>query len=483
MIDDINLLLMEDWYKVGHIKMYPKGTTRVYSYCCGRGSRLEGVDKIVFFGLQYFIKKYLLKPITQANKDEFLEYVEFSLGKKAINQNLIDDIDELIKLGYLPLRIRAIPEGKRVGLQIPLFTITNTQDRFFWLTNFVESLLMKVFYPTTCATIAYRNRVLINDFAKETCDNDFHTPYQLHDFSYRGLTSEESGWLAGAAHLLSSDGTDTIAGVRMLNNYYHEKVGKSVDASEHSVVELYGSDNELEYIKSSLRACPEGIVSLVADTYNYWRFIDEYIPSLYKEILGRSGTVVLRPDSSKKTPYEVICGDTSEIYDYHRNAGSIRILDKHFGHTVNSKGYKVLNPKIGLIYGDAISHEMANKILSGLKNMGYASSNIVFGIGSWTYQGNLTRDTFNFAIKATHGVVNGESINTYKSPIDDSKKNSLKGLLAVYQKDPILEPGEYFVVSEATEHQEANSELKTVFEDGRLLVDWKTPDVRRNLWK
>ncbi|HYH02681.1 MAG TPA: nicotinamide phosphoribosyltransferase domain-containing protein, partial [Bacillota bacterium] len=220
MID--NILLQSDLYKYSHHSMYPAGTNKIYSYFCSRGSRIAGVDEFVFFGLQYYIKQYLMGWITLEDIYEFEYYIRQTLGDGALSGKILDDLWELRNLGYLPLRIRALPEGARVPIGVPAFTITNTLPQYYWLPNFVETLLMKVWHPSTCATVADRFRSLGKKYSDLTCDDDSHLPYQFHDFSYRGLSSEESGCLSGAAHLLSHKGSDTMGGIRLLAEYYND---------------------------------------------------------------------------------------------------------------------------------------------------------------------------------------------------------------------------------------------------------------------
>jgi nicotinamide phosphoribosyltransferase len=488
-----NLLLHSDNYKIGHHNQYPPGTEKVYSYCCSRSSRVPNVNEVVFFGLQYYIKAYLMKPITYGNKDTFIRRVKYILGPDAVTPKLLKDIDQLIEWGYLPLRIKALPEGSRVPLGVAQFTIENTHPDFYWLTNFVETLLSKIWFTSTAATTASLVRELCDKYADFTCDNREHVKWQVHDFSARGQSSVESAGLAGAAHLLSFEGSDTMDGSCLLEDYYGELAGGSVAATEHSVqclnafVNSNGSHSKDELIQAEIKTLsrlldvyPKGILSVVADSFHYWDYLTIVLPSLKDKILARDGKLVVRPDTSEKTPLEVICGDP-EYWgsgNDRKAMGSLRLLWDTFGGTINSKGYHILNSHIGLIYGEAITLDLLSKIFTRMEKMGFASSNLVTGIGSFAYT-YVTRDTYGYALKATFGEVGGKEYEIFKDPIDDKKKKSAYGKVAVYKGD--LGKG-FFMIDGATDHQESNNELKTVFENGKLLVEWTTSQVRSNLY-
>jgi nicotinamide phosphoribosyltransferase len=444
----MNSMLLTDGYKLGHHFQEPENTELIFSNMTPRSSRVEGVDRVRLFGMNYLIEKYLIKDFNKNFFDKplkkvlrnFRQQVDAYLGRGAITTG---HIKALHKLGYLPIEIKSIPEGCNVPINIPLFTIHNTHKDFGWLTNYLETLISCVLWqPCTSATIAEQFYKKFVEMADKTCDDGSFVPFQGHDFSFRGMSSVETAKLSGAAHLLYFAGTDTIPAISFIEQYYggnceEELIGCSVSATEHSVMSLNIAKykSELETIKRLITVnCPKGIISLVSDTYDYWKVLTEYLPVLKDTIIQREkdnpgSKLVIRGDSGD--PVLLILGDPNGETEAER-LGSIRILNEIFGSTLNSRGYKVLNPCIGLIYGDSINLERQKLILEGLERMGYASSNIVLGIGSYTYQYN-TRDTFGFAIKATYAEVDGESFNIYKDPATDKNKlkKSHKGLLAL----------------------------------------------------
>lgn len=480
-----------DGYKMDHRSQFPDKTQLVYSNWTPRGSRVPGIDKVTFFGLQYFIKEYMInrfnndffkQPLVEVI-DEYQELVNSYLGKDAIS---IDHIAALHKLGYLPLKIKALPEGSSVPIRVPMFTIENTHDDFFWLTNMFETMIStSIWQACTTATLAKRNRKTMVEFAEETCDNQDHIQFQSHDFSMRGMSSIETAMMSGAAHLLSSSGTDTVPALKFLQKYYNanlktELVGASVPASEHAVMCMGGQKDEIETFKRFItETYPSGFVSVVSDTWDFWKVITEYLPVLKETILNRDGRLIIRPDSGD--PADIICG-TLRLIDLNLQntapqKGLIECLWETFGGTVNSKGYKVLNPHIGAIYGDGITHDRMVDIMTRLKNKGFASSNIVFGIGSYSYQMN-TRDTFGFAMKATGGIVDDQVREIFKDPItDDGLKKSAKGFLTITRNNE----GEYNLIDQVSYDETSNGELKTIFTDGELQVDWSLSEIRNNI--
>lgn len=459
----MNLLLQTDVYKFGHKDQYPPGTNKVYSYLESRGSREEGLNHTVFFGLQYYLQKYL-KPVTKADVQEFEAVACGILGPDAVN---LEQFYSLAELGYLPLEIRAVPEGSVVPLRNVLMTITNTHPEFAWLVNYVETLLLKVWSPITVASNSYRFKKLFTRFADKTCDTRDHVAYQMHDFGYRGCSSEESASIGGAAHLLSFMGTDTTGGVMMLRDYYQGLdgyIGHSVPASEHSVMCAWNEQNDdREAIQNMLNTYPTGIVSIVSDSYDLWKTITEYYGAEFKEqIMARDGKVVIRPDSGD--PANIICGDPAGD-TLEERLGVIRLLDRIFGSTENSKGYLELDPHVGCIYGDAIFYDRAQEILSRLQGLGYASNNIVFGSGGLLLN-NWSRDTLKMAIKATYCEVNGEPRPIEKKPKTDTGKTSKKGLLKL---ERTLEPDGFVYRTLENCEDETGGELKVVFYNNNIL--------------
>lgn len=495
-----NPILAIDFYKADHRRQYPEGTTKVYSNFTPRSFRLyKGQsDKIVNFGLQMFIKSYLIdswqegffkKPKAEVIA-EYKLFMDSCLGQGAIPT---DHIEELHDLGYLPLEIKALPEGALVPAKVPVLTITNTLPQFFWLVNYIETVMStELWKPITNATIAYEYRKTFEQFADKTGANKDGIIFQGHDFSARGLSNREDGYKAGIAHLTSFCGTDTCLAIQGARDFYSGDytkmlVGASVPATEHSVMSLNGPDNELDTFRRLItKLYPSGIVSIVSDTWDFWKVVTEYLPTLKQEIIDRKpnalglAKVVIRPDSGD--PVDIICGtysrpSTSELSSP-QEQGAIECLWDTFGGTINDKGYKVLNERIGLIYGDSITLERQQQILSKLEAKGFDSSNVVFGIGSYTYQYS-TRDTFGFAMKATYGEVNGIGREIFKDPATDSgTKKSARGLLRV-DKD---KDGNYVLLDKQTPAEEKVGELKTTFKDGELVKETTLEEIRARLW-
>ncbi|MCF8714868.1 nicotinate phosphoribosyltransferase [Joostella atrarenae] len=478
----MNTLLYTDGYKIDHRRQYPEKTTLVYSNWTPRKSRIEGVEDVVFFGLQYFIKRYIIEDFKNnffnQPKDEvckrYSRRINNYLGENSVG---IDHIKALHDLGYIPMVFKALPEGVSVPIRVPMFTMYNTLPEFFWLTNYFETLLSTtVWLPCNSATIAKQYRIILDKYAAETSSTPELVDWQGHDFSMRGMAGLEAALMSSAGHLLSFTGTDTIPTIDFLETYYNadsdkELVGGSVAATEHSVMCMGTNTGEQDTFERLItETYPKGIVSIVSDTWDLWKVLTEYLPNLKEQVLSRDGKVVIRPDSGD--PVKIICGNpegkTSE-----EKKGVIELLWDIFGGKTNDKGYKELDSHIGAIYGDSITLERANEICKQLKAKGFASTNVVLGIGSFTYQYN-TRDTFGFAMKATYGEVDGEGREIYKDPItDDGTKKSAKGLLKI-----TLEDGIYKLNDQVSWEEEKKGELREVFRDGALLIDEKLSDIR-----
>lgn len=484
----INPLTAIDFYKADHRSQYPVGTTEVYANFTPRSAALgkvaDGFDnKIVFFGLQYFIKHFLIETWNEQffkkPKDQvvaaYKRRMDASLGKDSIS---VDHIASLHDLGYLPIRIKALPEGSRVPIGVPVLTIVNTKPEFFWLTNYLESVISCYLWkPVTSATTAFEYRRMLTQSALTTGGNMDFVRFQAHDFSYRGLSGMQDACISGAAHLTSFWGTDSVPAIDFVEDYYgadadKEPVGFSVPATEHSVMCMGMQDGELETFRRLINdVYPAGIVSVVSDTWDFWRVITEYVFLLKEDILKRDGKLVIRPDSGD--PIKIICGDPDAPEGTPEHKGAIECLWNVFGGTVTDKGFRKLDSHIGLIYGDSISLERAQKIMKGLITKGFSSDNIVLGIGSFTYQ-YVTRDNFGFAMKATSGIVNGERRDIFKSPKTDSgTKKSAKGLLRVEEEN-----GMYKLYDQQTEDQEKQGHLKAIYEDGKILIEYKLSDIR-----
>lgn len=487
-----NPLFAIDFYKVDHRRQYSEGTTEIYSNFTPRyvkecHSLLPDFDNhVVVFGIQHFIKELVLnwdEGFFKRDKDEVInEY------KRLISDSLgIDNFDcihiaSLHEIGYLPIRIKAIREGVRVPIGVPVLTIANTNPDCFWLTNYLETIISaSLWKPITSATIAFEFRRLLEKYADKTCENNSFVLYQAHDFSFRGMSGLEDAALSSAAHLTSFYGTDCVSAIEILNESYNARktcavVGSSVPATEHSVMCCDGSEGEFETIKRLItKVYPSGIISVVADSYNLWRTVTEYLPKLHLEIMNRDGKVVIRPDSGN--PVDIICGDNDAEMGSPAKNGVLYLLWNVFGGTINSKGYRVLSHKIGLIYGDAITVSRAAEILERMEKMGFASSNIVFGVGSYTYQ-YVTRDTFGFAMKATSAVINGERKAIFKDPITaDGSKRSAKGLLKVAVADSF----KFILFDDVTEEHEDYGCLRKVFENGESYQEHDLHDIREGI--
>ncbi|WP_286965692.1 nicotinate phosphoribosyltransferase, partial [Flavobacterium sp. UBA4854] len=348
---------------------------------------------------------------------------------------------------------------------------------FFWLTNYFETLLSAVVWlPCNSATIAKEYRKVLDKYAAETSSVPEFVDWQAHDFSMRGMGGIEAALTSAAGHLLSFTGSDTIPAIDFLEEYYNansdqELVAGSVAATEHSVMCMGTTEGEYETFKRLItEVYPKGIVSIVSDTWDLWKVLTDYLPRLKEEIVSREGKVVIRPDSGD--PVDIICGNPNGKTEQEKK-GVIELLWDVFGGTTNAKGFKELVPQIGAIYGDSITVARATQICERLKEKGFASTNVVLGIGSFTYQYN-TRDTFGFAMKATYGEVNGEGRAIFKDPItDDGTKKSAKGLMKIDLID-----GKYHLTDNVSWEEEKQGELKEVFRDGKLLVDQSLSEIR-----
>lgn len=481
----MNPALLIDGYKLDHRRQYPEGTEKVYSNWTPRESRVEGVDHVVFLGLQYFLQKYLMDDWDEGFfgqyeshvLDKYQRRINGYLGPNSIGT---DHIRRLHQLGYLPLVFHAIPEGTSVPLRIPMLTIENTNPEFFWLTNYFETLMSNVLWlPTTSATTAKHLRGLLEAWAALTGAPQEFVDWQGHDFSFRGMGGVEAACLSGMGHLLSFTGTDTIPAIEFIEKYYgmlpsplagmlpdNYLIGGSVAATEHSVMCAGGEDNELETYGRLLKLYPSGILSVVSDTWDLWNILTVTIPNLKAAVLGRTGgKLVIRPDSGD--PVKIVCGDPDAPEGTPAHKGVVQLLWDIFGGTTTSMGYKVLDEHVGVIYGDSINFDRADAMCLGLARKGFASNNIVLGIGSYNYQ-HVTRDTFGLAMKATWVQIKGKGIDIFKTPLTDTShmKNSAKGRLAVLRGTD----GELTLINQATPEQEAASLLREVWRDGQFVA-------------
>ncbi|RFM28571.1 nicotinate phosphoribosyltransferase [Deminuibacter soli] len=453
-----NIILLADAYKYSHHKFYYPGTTCIYAYLESRGGQFP---ETVFFGLQYIIKKYFTGVVfTKEIIDEAETLLQGIFGRTDVfDRSKFDYIVEKHG-GRLPVRIRAVKEGSVVPVSNVLLTIENTDPNCYWLTNFLETVLMQVWYPATVATLSYQIRKIVTLYYEETASAGATAgiDYVLNDFGFRGASSCESAALGGMSHLLSFKGSDTVLAAAYAKEYYQASVppATSVPATEHSIMTLLGEEGELEMFRHVLQAYPTGVISVVSDSYDIFRACSEYWGTELKElILNRQGTLVIRPDS----------GDP--VYTVLR---VLSILFNHFGYTINDKGYRVLPPQVRVIQGDGINLDTIRLLFSALKLNGISIENIILGMGGALLQ-KVDRDTQRYAIKCAYAEVDGKKINVQKHPLEiDSKgqlvtsfKTSKAGRLQLvkttggFKTIPEGEAGEYV------------NELETVFENGELL--------------
>lgn len=516
----VNPILNSDSYKQFHHMMYPEGMTLLFSNMTPRSYKRIGTDHSVFFGLQYELKEYLIRqwnenffnqPIEKIKK----EYKRFHKGFSGVEDIDTTHIEKLHALGFLPLEIRALPEGSRVPARVPYYTIHNTVKGFGWLVNFLETQMSTSLWDwITIATIGDMYRKVLNKWALKTTGSTTGVEWQGHDFCQRGRTSVETTFNQ-AGWLLSFNGSDTIPAVLALEEYYNadmekELIAASVPASEHSVMTSYGKEEEIEAFKRLLRQFPNGILSVVSDSFDLWKVLTVFMPELKEQILTRNGKLVIRPDSGD--PVDIICGinsrstytKSSELLERMGRGikepewkGVIELLWEQFGGTINELGYKVLNPKVGAIYGDSITLDRAEEICKRLEAKGFASTNIVLGVGSYTMNYN-TRDTLGIAVKSTYcevetvaeedmfdqggpslGETYIEQREIFKDPItDDGTKKSAKGLIAVH-----LEDGEFVLKDQMTwdDVKSEQNQLVPVFRNSELLVDQSLAEIRKRL--
>lgn len=480
------LMLLLDGYKIDHRRQYPAHTEFVYTNGTYRSSRVPGQNEVVNFGVQGFCQKFFEEHAQDTffnrPKDAVLaEYAEFLNNYLGPNDIGVDHIAALHDLGYLPLEVCSLPEGTLVPLRIPAFTIENTHPEFFWLTNYFETLMSnQIWLTSTSATTAYRYRRLIQAMTDLQGTDRSFVNWQGHDFSMRGMGGIDAAELSGAGHLLSFTGTDTVPAIEYVNRYYPGNgfVGGSVAATEHSVMCAGGKESERETFLRLLKLYPQGILSIVSDTWDFWGVIEYLLPSIRKEILGSDRKTVIRPDSGD--PVKIICGDPNAPVGSVQFKGAVEALWDIFGGTETAQGYRVLDSHVGVIYGDSITEERCRAILEGLAAKGFAAANVVFGIGSYTYQ-YVTRDTYGFAMKATWVQIDGEEHLIQKSPKTDSGvKNSALGRIVV-QRDS--QSGRLVMIDGLTKKEQAehDSLLRPIWRDGEALVYESFDEIRHRL--
>lgn len=478
-------LLLSDTYKQCHDRMYPTGLTKLVSYWVPRKSMLKTQDKMVFFGLQAFIKEYLIEYFNDnffaLSKDEVLDLYTDSMDIQIGRENYdLDKIVNLHSLGYLPLQIRALPEGTLVPMGVPCIEITNTHDDFAWLVQWIECILQVELWKPCChATIGYMYRQIADKWYEKTVEN-IPSSMACADFGMRGMSCMDEATRCSASWLISFDKTSTIPAINYIDKYYsadckNNRLGIGAVSTEHSVMGAnYSIDgDEVTFVKRLLNELyPNTSFSMVSDTYDYWNMVNNILPQVKDDVMNHNGKLLIRPDS----------GDIVDI-----SVKTVEKLWEIFGGTVNFKGYKVLDPHIGIIYGDGCTLSNVDTIWSELEKRGFAANCIAYGVGAFCFSaivenGKLivaTRDTFGIAMKATYGVINGKKLMIYKDPKTDTSKlkKSHKGCCEVYTD----ENGELMCRDELLEMSD-NTLLKTVFENGELVREDTFLDIRERLY-
>lgn len=473
-----NPILWTDGYKLCHKDQYPDNTNWVYETWTPRMSRIEGVSHVVFFGLQGALAEMMISFneyfFAKSEEDVIKEYEEaieniFSTtNPNFAKTHKSDHIRALHRLGYLPIKIKALNEGSLVPIGVPMFTIENTHPDFFWLPGYLETQLSSyIWSPMTSATIADLYKRILTSYAEKTGDTS-KVFNQAGDFAMRGMSSPESAYRTAGGHLLSFGGSATVSVREYLKAFYaaQNDVLVYTPSTEHSVMCSYGEEETEAFKHLITKVYPSGNISIVSDTYDLWNVVDNVLPQLKDIIMNRDGKVVIRPDSGD--PVDIICGDKNSNIETVRK-GIVERLFEIFGGTINTKGYKELDPHIGVVYGDSITPDRAKRICEGLMNKGFASTNTSLGIGSYTYQ-YVTRDTFGFALKGTAEEVNGKFKAIQKRPATDTGnfKKSQKGIVAV-----VFEDNDYRLIDNLTpdtvKDLENKNLLKDFFVDGKFI--------------
>jgi nicotinamide phosphoribosyltransferase len=471
----MNPIIATDSYKASHWLQYPPNTTGMFSYIEARAK-----DKFtVFFGLQAVIEKYLTKPITPVDVIGANSFFE----KHGVPFNVKGWMRVVEKHGgYIPVRIRAVPEGTIVPTGNVLVTVESTDPELFWIASYIETLLLRVWYPTTVATRSYQAKEVIRNALLRTADDLSGLPFKLHDFGARGVSSSESAQLGGMSHLVNFMGSDTVEGILAAMMYYGNKNNDdpfsdmpafSIPASEHSTITAWGRDNEVEAYRNMLKQYGgQGkILAVVSDSYDIYHACEKlWGEELRQEVIDSGATVVIRPDSGE--PREVV-------------VKVAKILDDKFGSTVNKRGYKVLN-NVRIIQGDGLDDEQSIQvILDDLIAAGFSADNIAFGMGGGLLQ-KLNRDTFQFAMKCSAVQVDGEWRDVFKEPITSSGKSSKKGRLALVREGKKFTTcREEDVVLKRDMPKEGWSDfdkcdgLQTVYDDGNIVNRTTLNEVRQ----
>ncbi|XP_028302967.1 nicotinamide phosphoribosyltransferase 2 [Gouania willdenowi] len=460
---DFNILLATDSYKITHFKQYPQGINKIYSYFECRRTKGSQFNEVVFFGLQYLLKKYLTgRVVTEEKIEEARLFYQMHFKQAVFNEDgwrkLLEKHD-----GRLPVRIKAVPEGTVVPRGNVLFTVENTDPSFYWLTNYIETLLVQMWYPITVATISREFKKILAKHLRATSGGVAGLELKLHDFGYRGVSSQESAALGGAAHLVNFCSTDTVAGLLMTQRYYScPMAGFSIPAAEHSTIISWGRNREKEAFEQVLDQFPSWPVSVVSDSYDIFNACRNIWGDKLKEQVmerGHDSCVMIRPDS----------GDPAETL-----LQVLKIFEECFGSSLNSVGFKVLPSYLRIIQGDGIDLTSLDQILQKLSDEGWSAENIMFGCGSALLQ-KLNRDTLSCAFKCSYVETDGKGMDVYKQPVTDPSKGSKRGRLSLRRNsDGLME-----TVEEGAGKPEEDF-LVTVFENGVLMLDLSLEEIRKN---
>jgi nicotinamide phosphoribosyltransferase len=451
-----NLVLQTDSYKFTHWKQYPPGTEYVYSYLESRGGMF---GQVVFFGLQYYLERYLSGVVVDENDiNEAQRFVDQHLSPGMFNHAGWMHVVRQHG-GSLPVSIKAVREGTVVDVSNVLMTIENTDPACYWLPNYLETLLLKVWYPITVATLSRAIRCVMLSALERSGDPSL-IDFKLHDFGYRGVSSEETAGIGAAAHLINFKGTDTVAGIRILQQYYgsDQMEGFSVPAAEHSTIVSWGRENEARAYSNMLEQFPSGVVAVVSDSYDVYNACEKiWGEVLHGKVVERQGTLVVRPDSGN--PREVVLK-------------VLEILGQKFGYEMNAKGYRVLHPKIRVIQGDGVNFWTIQDTLVAMNRAGWSADNISFGMGGALLQ-QLNRDTQKFAFKTSNVTVNGDDRVVFKDPIEGHEKLSKRGRLVLH-----LNGGGWSTVRVKRGESDQQDRLEPVFRDGEVLIKQTVAEIR-----
>ena len=472
--------LATDFYKVSHAMnvadtntpaLHPEKIETIYETLTPRqNSFFPYDDKMVAFGYEYFVHDLLKSWQKEFFDKDWTEIApDFLVFKHMSNDHVYNSVTskfkELHELGYLPLEIRSLPEGTLVPMRVPVLSIRNTNRHFYWLPGYLETtLLANTFVTTSTASVARQFRKIAEYYADKSSEDKSYIDFQFHDFSQRGQHGDDASVLSGIGHLSSFKGTDAIPAVAALMNTYKETdlqelFGASVVATEHSIMESlageFGTDKvgQIKAYESLIDRNPDGVLSVVSDTYNYWQVIDEVLPALKDKIMGRNGKLVIRPDSldEKREKTGQTIHNTAE-----QLVVSLQALYDTFGGYINSKGYKVLDPHIGLIHGEGITLDNIRPIFDAILKAGFSAENVIFGVGAYVYSVKVSRDDFGQALKASACVIDGKEDIIFKSP--HSKKEAFKrsphGAVSIHGQS-----GDYKMVEKLT-MQEATNDPK-----------------------